>query len=305
MIDRRSTLKAAAAMSAMAAGLAGRNSRAQTAITNDWQEQARQARAAALAAFPFERREVRGDAALQEWERLKSEGRGTPVLIGGDDALDGVVAPFHPRYATRVDRPGLADTLARADRLSHSEGLLELKRIEEQRFEELLRTDPNFAEQYERFREQLREAGIDPDYRQPPVGDWPAEPPGPVGLTVAQDWLTGRPLDSVHLVLIPTDDWTTVPAHLRWGGWNANPPPEYHVAALRSWRDRFGAELVGMAGDILNIRVAHKPTSREEALALAQELYAYCPDTIDQGVGTQSNLAAFLLAHDWWFFWWD
>jgi hypothetical protein len=32
-------------------------------------------------------------------------------------------------------------------------------------------------------------------------------------------------LHKVHIALIPTD-WTTVPAHLRWGGWNACPHAE-------------------------------------------------------------------------------
>jgi|RhiMetdeSRZDD1v2_1073273.scaffolds.fasta_scaffold71170_5 hypothetical protein len=50
--------------------------------------------------------------------------------------------------------------------------------------------------------------------RQPPVGEWPAEPSPLAGLTVAMKSL----LPEVHIALIPTDDWTTVPAHLRWGG---------------------------------------------------------------------------------------
>jgi hypothetical protein len=106
-------------------------------------------------------------------------------------------------------------------------------------------------------------------------------------------------------VLVPTDDWTTVPAHLRWGGWNACPAPEYHIAALRAWRDRFGAELVGLAFDTMNLRVARRPQTRPEALDIAREQYLYCSDIVDQGVGTLSALAATLMASDWWFFWWD
>jgi Domain of unknown function (DUF4253) len=60
-----------------------------------------------------------------------------------------------------------------------------------------------------------------------------------------------------------------------------------------------------MSGDVLNLRAASKPKSREEALALAAEHYEFCPDTVDQGVGTLETLAACLLEHDWWYFWWD
>lgn len=91
----------------------------------------------------------------------------------------------------------------------------------------------------------------------PPVGEWPAAPSPSAGLTVAMksDQML---LHKVHIALIPTDDWTTVPAHLRWGGWNACPHAEYHVAALRSWRDRFGAELIGLSSDRMDLRVARR-----------------------------------------------
>ena len=42
-----------------------------------------------------------------------------------------------------------------------------------------------------------------------------------------------------------------------------------------------------------------------EALDLAREQYAYCPDLVDQGTETLSALAASLLKDEWWHFWWD
>ena len=74
---------------------------------------------------------------------------------------------------------------------------------------------------------------------------------------------------------------------------------------MRSWFERYGAELVGIDGDTLNLRVQRRPTGRDEALALAREQYHYCPDLVDQGVGTISALASELMASDWWFLWWD
>lgn len=124
-------------------------------------------------------------------------------------------------------------------------------------------------------------------------------------MSVARNVSSNKPCETVRIALVPTDDWTTIPAHLRWGGWNECPPAEYHVAALRFWRDRYGAELVGMSFDTMNLRVARRPTTREEALALARVHHAYCPDVIDQGVETYSALAASLMIDDWWYFWWD
>jgi hypothetical protein len=114
-----------------------------------------------------------------------------------------------------------------------------------------------------------------------------------------------RERDRVDIALIPSDDWTTIPAHFNFGAWNACPPPEYHVSAMRSWRARYGAELVGLAHDTLNLRAARRPASRAEALLLAREQYTYCSDIVDQGTGTLNALAASLMASDWWHFWWD
>jgi hypothetical protein len=77
------------------------------------------------------------------------------------------------------------------------------------------------------------------------------------------------------------------------------------VAAMRTWRDRYGAELIGMSSDTLNLRVATRPKTRQEALALARDHYVYCTDIVDQGLQTYSALAASLMANEWWFFWWD
>jgi hypothetical protein len=77
------------------------------------------------------------------------------------------------------------------------------------------------------------------------------------------------------------------------------------VAALRAWRDKYGAELIGLGSDVINLRVARKPATREEALELARIQHVYCNDIIFQGVGTYWALAAGLMRDDWWFFWWD
>ena len=123
------------------------------------------------------------------------------------------------------------------------------------------------------------------------------------GLSVASDF---RGLfDKVHVALFPLDDWTAIPAHLAWGGWNECPAPELHVVAWRSWRERYGAELVGLSIDTLNLRVAHRPQSRDEALQLAREQFIYCTDIVEQGVGSLGHLAAYLMADNWWYFWWD
>ena len=190
-------------------------------------------RAEALANFPFEIVETRGEDALAKWQALKTAGRGVPVVVGD---LDGVLEPFSPGYAETL-KP-VQETLAAAGVISFPQDLAQM------------RHDRNVA-----TLEMLRKMGDSVDLddeafqvREPPLGEWPPSPSGSPGLSVAYDILTGQPLPKVHIVLVQTDDPPTVPAHLHWGDWNACPAPAYHVAALRHWREHYGAELVGLNG---------------------------------------------------------
>ena len=224
----------------------------------------------AMAAFPFERIETTGEQGLATWEQLKSAGRGSPVILGDDESVAGIM----DSYPSRPNKGAVAKILAAADGIEHPKDLVSHRQEEEE-------SEP------------------------PPIGKWPTDVSMSIGPSAVVDITTDKPLDKVHIALIPTDDWTTIPAYLHWGGWNACPDPAFHVAALRSWRDRFGAELVGLGHDTMDLRVIRRPQTREAALELAREQYAYCNDIVDQGTGTLSALAASLKADPWWFFWWD
>ena len=119
------------------------------------------------------------------------------------------------------------------------------------------------------------------------------------------DFMTGEPLPAIHIALLPTTTGWHVPALLRYGGWNACPQPHEHVCMMKYWYDRYGAEVLGMAFDTVNMQVARPPRSSDEALQLAFEQYAYCYDIVDQGVGSLDHLAALLLGGTVWLFWWD
>lgn len=78
-------------------------------------------------------------------------------------------------------------------------------------------------------------------------------------------------------------------------------------AVLRNWEDRFGARVVGVGFATLVLSVAAPPTTREQALAVAAEHFAFCPDNIWQGVEPQtlSAYADRLVGDHSWAFWWD
>jgi hypothetical protein len=116
-------------------------------------------------------------------------------------------------------------------------------------------------------------------------------------------------LAEVTVGLVPTQTSWHVPVLLRFGGFNACPFPAEHAALLRYWEGRYGAEVVGMTHDTIELSVARPPKERPEALELAGLHLSYCGD-LDQALhGTRGplrpTLAARLLGAKVWYFWWD
>ena len=275
----------------------------------------------ALVKFPLKLVETTGDQALAKWQELKSSGQGTPVVLGGDDEMhpfNNLLDPFGPNGPDFQPPRPVDEILRAADAIKFPDDLAKRKKADSEaalaQFKTDLASKPNMAlpqiieRRDGKSRVYSREetiAAMEAEPRVPQLGEWPNKPDPSLGLSVAYDLLKGTPLSKVYIGIAPTDDWTTIPAYLRWGGWNDCPSAEYHVAAMRLWRDRYGAELVGMSFDTINLRLSSGPKTREDALALARDQYVYCPDVIDQGVLTYSALAADLMANDWWYFWWD
>lgn len=234
--------------------------------------------------FPYPLVTVHGSEALAAWTQLRESGDHYPVIIGPDEDIAYLtegISDIEPRTP--------AEILAVAATLTFP-GSLQAIRAEDNR----------------RVRDYFRERGqeIEEDEEaEPPLGDWPDQVET-TELTVASHY-TGEVYDRVHIALLPCRTGWEAIAHLQWGGWNDNPHAECHVAALKSWHERYGAELVGCSHDVINLRVTRRPATREEALALAREHDLYCSDIVDQGVGSLSALAATLMAGDWWYFWWD
>lgn len=282
--------------------------------------------------FPFEISIASGPTALSDWERLRRRSDASYVIVGGVDDLS-QSAEF-----MSIDFDGQAKSaasiLATAEQLSVPESLYKLRLDEardmlqflEREISSPIKPEPEQSAEVRAIiehlggmtlsPEQIRQSNIKArdDYKAavesgeplfPPTGSWPDDPVNPGALAEFIDWKTSEPLERVYIARIPTHDWTEIPAYLRFGGWNACPAPEYHVAAMRSWHDRYGAELVVASSDVIELRVARRPGTRREAMALAKEFYLYCPDTVEQGTQDLSTLAALLLNSDNWYFWWD
>lgn len=238
--------------------------------------------AAIIEEFRYKVVTVPGALALSEWEKLRGASDGYPVIVGDTSSLAGIADGLEFAGERTPD-----DIIAKASSLDFPDAIFAMRKLAREQF---AKAYPQYADEIE---------------FEPTLGEWPVRASPSPELTVHRDALTEKIADRVHIVIVPTTNGYEVPAYLAWGGWNDNPMPEYHVAALRSWEKRYGTELVGITSDVLNLRSSNRPKNREEAIALANEHYAYCSDIVDQGAGTLSELAASYLKSDWWYFWWD
>lgn len=115
----------------------------------------------------------------------------------------------------------------------------------------------------------------------------------------------GKPVPEVYIAQLPGPEFWMLPLHLRIGSWNCCPEPFGHALLARYWEGRFGARIAVITSDTVEFTVDHPPTTDEACRQLAREHYIYCPDIVDQGVGSLEALAEALKESRTWYFWWD
>ena len=76
-------------------------------------------------------------------------------------------------------------------------------------------------------------------------------------------------------------------------------------AVLRSWEDRFGAQLVEIGPDEIRLLVDRPPRTLQAAQAIAAEHFAFADECGGKGLSTVSRIAADLITNPIWSFWWD
>jgi Domain of unknown function (DUF4253) len=97
-----------------------------------------------------------------------------------------------------------------------------------------------------------------------------------------------------------------VPGLLSWiGAVNVDVDPAHHVAVLRCWQQRYGAELVTLTFDQIELLVARPPQDPAAIARVAVEMMGYCPDLVLQGFDGVEALAAEMAPRRCWSFWWD
>ncbi len=133
------------------------------------------------------------------------------------------------------------------------------------------------------------------------TGGWPESP------CKLEPYLP-RSAEVLFIAKVPTPNSYEALGHIGFGGWNDCPADEEHIAVLRYWQERYGADLFAVGGDMIECVVERPPSTRDAALSLAREQLLYAPGSLDEfsgRIGSVPELAAALLNSRHWLFWWD
>ncbi len=144
----------------------------------------------------------------------------------------------------------------------------------------------------------------DPEYYDLTPGDWQDLTPASE-ISVHLDLLTGEAKEEIYIALVPVAKSWMVPAFLKIGDWNDCPTAPEHTAIFKYWHECYGITVAAITRDVIELEIERPPTTKEQALRLAEEQFLYCPDIVYQGTETIAALAATLLNGRVWFFWWD
>ena len=112
--------------------------------------------------------------------------------------------------------------------------------------------------------------------------------------------------DKMELTLlfeIPTVSPWEIPAYVPFGGWNDCPSPEEMTAVCKYWYEQYQAVPAVISHDTLEM-ILPEPVPEEKINPFGREYYAFCQDTIEQGLPLPL-LKEVLRQSEVWYFWWD
>jgi hypothetical protein len=105
-----------------------------------------------------------------------------------------------------------------------------------------------------------------------------------------------------QIALLKTRDQFAFLAIARTDGINFDLDHAKVAARYREWAAQYGLELRGAGVDWLEANITKPPANW---LAFATEVYAFCPDIVEQGTGTVAALAADMEERKVLYLWWD
>lgn len=112
----------------------------------------------------------------------------------------------------------------------------------------------------------------------------------------------GNGSDYVVTIVGDTNDPYKIMEWSETNGLNHNIDTKDIVEKYRQWNNRFGVIPFAIGFDFCECEIINKQI---DYIALANEVYEFCPDVVDQGTETIEALAAEIMENGTIFLWWD
>lgn len=108
--------------------------------------------------------------------------------------------------------------------------------------------------------------------------------------------------DKKNVAVIKGTDDLEILHYRRTDGINYDLENEDVVKKISEWKSKYGLIVIGCSRDWLQIEFEKLPTDID---TFAQEVYEFCPDSVDQGVGTIDKLKEAIKEMTGLWLWWD
>lgn len=105
-----------------------------------------------------------------------------------------------------------------------------------------------------------------------------------------------------HIAVIKGTDELDILRYRRTDGINYDLENEAIVKKIAEWKSKYGLIVIGCGRDWLQVEFNKLPTDMQ---SFANEVYEFCPDSIDQGLGTIEDLQQAIIEMKGIWLWWD
>jgi hydrogenase maturation factor len=109
-------------------------------------------------------------------------------------------------------------------------------------------------------------------------------------------------ITTFDVVIIKARDLFDVLRFVRIEGGNYNLDTEDILQKVREWNEQYSFKLLVADTDRMEAMMDNPPADMEK---FADEVYAFCPDVIDQGYGTKEALVEYYRKNSYLWLWWD
>lgn len=115
-------------------------------------------------------------------------------------------------------------------------------------------------------------------------------------------WLGDEQHEGVELVIAPASSKFDILHIARTDAANYDMGTADLIAKFQELDWRYGIDIIHAETDTIEITLNRMPN---DVATFAEEMYTFCPDIVDQGIGSVETLAHAIEASGYVYFWWD